>query len=40
MEFPDEFEFIGGFNNMIKQVSWGVPCKGIQPFIKEIIKIL
>ena len=40
MEFPDEFEFTGGFNNMIKQISWGVTVKGIPYFIKEVVKAL
>jgi len=37
-EFPDDFEFTGTYGKKVRQISWGVPCKGIQPFIKEIMK--
>jgi len=39
-EFPDRFKFTGGFSKKIKQVAWGVPCKGIQFFIKAIMKVI
>lgn len=40
MEFPDDFQFIGSFSKKIRQISWGVPCRGIQPFIEELIGYL
>lgn len=40
MEYPDNFQFIGNLGKKFKQISWGVPCKGIQLFIKKIVKII
>jgi len=40
MEFPDRFRFIGGFSKKIRQISWGVPCRGIQPFIQKIMEYI
>jgi DNA (cytosine-5)-methyltransferase 1 len=40
MGFPDNFRFIGGFSKKIRQISWGVPCQGIQPFIEKLIGYL
>lgn len=40
MEYPDSFQFTGGLAKRAKQISWGVPCKGIQYFIKRVVKII
>jgi len=39
-EFPDNFRFVGKFSKQVKQISWGVPCKGIQPFIKKLLSLI
>ena len=40
MEFPDNFNFIGNYSKKIKQISWGVPCKGTQHFMRAIRKLI
>jgi len=40
MEYPDTFQFIGTVNKKFKYVAWGVPCKGIQPFIQKIMEYI
>ena len=40
MEYPDSFKFTGGLGKKAKQISWGVPCKGIQYFIKKVMKLI
>ena len=40
MEFSDSFKFTGSYSKKIKQISWGVPCRGIQYFIREIRKLI
>lgn len=40
MGYPDSFQFTGQLGNRFKEISWGVPCKGIQYFIKDLLKAL